>query len=317
MGILLEPMPECQSDEETMIMYKIIYFADTKHPLKREEDIYDAMVKMGHKVVMVDESDFDMKLVIKEANKADLFFFHTGGVTITDSFNFHLTMARLATLLQNIKCKKVFWFFNKVIGMHESYIENIAPIVSHGFLNDETWLRRNKYDNLHPMHLAWGRGEKPKGKYKKELDQDIVFMGSVYNARLPFMEDMKKVFGDKFKLYNDKYGQEFADMCESAKIIVSPAAPFEEFFWSDRVYRTMANGGFLLHPRLEGLKEEFEGKPVLDTYGSWEELADKITFWLKPENKDKRKSIAQEGAKFVSERFGYDERLKAIFNIIK
>lgn len=298
---------------------KITYFADFSkgNKLKREFDIKIALEKLGHKVLAIDETDFDVKKLIEEANKSDLFLFHHGGILHTNFLDFQLSLMRIETILKNIRCKKVFWFFDKVIGMGENLMEGIIPIVDYGFLNDETWIRRHKYTNIFPMHLAYGEGVIPSGKYKKEYEHDIVFLGNVYDTRIPFIESMKSDFGDKFKIYNDKFGRDFVDMCESSKIIVSPRSPFDDFYWSDRLYRTLIARGFIIHPKLEGLKTEFRGKNVFETYNSWDELSDKIKYWLQPELHDKMRDIAQKGRNFVYEKFSYSNRLREILEIIK
>jgi hypothetical protein len=220
-------------------------------------------------------------------------------------------------MLQNITCKKVFWFFDKAIGMGENMIETITPLVDYGFMNDDTFIRRHKFANLFPMHLAYGTGTVPAGIYNKEYDYDIVFIGSVYGLRDQFMVSMKEEFGNKFKIYNDKFGKDFRDICESAKIIVSPKFPFDDFYWSDRIYKTLSSRGFLIHPKLEGLKEEFRQKHCLETYNSWDELVDKIKFWLQPEQKEERKKIAQRGRTFVHERYSYENRIREILETIE
>ena len=248
-----------------------------------------------------------MKNLIEEGNKSDLFFFHRGGIVTTNLMDFQLSLMRLDTILKNLTCKKAFWFFDKVVGMGENFLESIIPSVDFGFLNDDTWIRRHKYANLYPMHLAFGKI--PTGKYRKEYDHDIVFMGSVYPSREPFMDSLKEVFGDGFRVYSDKFGQDFADICKSAKIVVSPGSPFDDFYWSDRVYLTLASGGFLIHPKLEGLKEEL-GNNVFETYNSWEELVDKIRYWLDPINNSKRQNIVKSGRKLILEKFAYINRVR-------
>lgn len=298
---------------------KITYFGDFKkdNPLTREKDIIKAFENLGHSVTRIDENNFDIQELIKTSNDSDLFFFNHGGVVATDTMNFSLTLQRLKIILKALKCKKVFWFFEPAMGMGENMLDEIIPLVDYGFLNDETYVRRHKYANIFPMHLAYGTGVVPMGNFKEEYAHDIVFIGNVYGMRDQFMVSMKQEFGDKFKIYNDKFGKDFRDVCESAKIIVSPRFPFEDFYWSDRVYKVLASRGFLIHPRLEGLKEEFRQKVCMETYNSWDELVDKIKFYLQPENDRTRKVVAQKGRTFVMERFSYDNRVREILEVIQ
>ncbi len=298
---------------------KIVYFANfsKNNILKREGDILKALKTLGNEVIPIEEDGFDVKKLIETANKSDLFLFHHGAVTVDSSIDFQLSLMRLDTILKNITCKKAFWFFEKSIGMGENFLGAITPLVDYGFLNDDTWIRRHRYANLYPMHLAFGEPPLLKGKYRKEYDCDVVFMGNIYLTRRPFMESMKEAFGDKFKIYNDKFGQDFADMCKSAKVIVSPKSPFEDFYWSDRIYQTLAAKGFLIHPKLEGLKEEFKDKICFETYSSWEELEDKVKYWIQENKEKERQEISTRGKKFVIERFSYGNRLKEMLEIIK
>jgi spore maturation protein CgeB len=128
---------------------------------------------------------------------------------------------------------------------------------------------------------------------------------------------MKEVFGDKFKIYNDKYGADFADICESTKIIVSPRPPADDFYWSDRIYKTIANRGFLIHPRLEGLKVEFREKKCFEDYNTFDELVDKIKYWLQPDKFQEKKKIAQHGRNFIENKFNYSNRLREIIDVVK
>jgi spore maturation protein CgeB len=55
----------------------------------------------------------------------------------------------------------------------------------------------------------------------------------------------------------------------------------------------------------------------METYNSWDELVDKIKFYLQPENDRTRKVVAQKGRTFVMERFSYDNRVREILEVIQ
>ena len=118
-------------------------------------------------------------------------------------------------------------------------------------------------------------------------------------------------------MFNGVWGNDFYDVCQTAKIIVAPQFPEDDFYWSDRIYRVLGAGGFLIHPRLYGLKQEnFENKKHYITYHTWNELVFHLEHFLKPEYDKERRKIAQQGKEFVLKHFTYNQRLKEIFKKI-
>jgi hypothetical protein len=58
----------------------ILYLAHLKDNKHREndEDILFALKKLGYKVLIEDDREFNMKSILKKAEQADLFLFHKG-----------------------------------------------------------------------------------------------------------------------------------------------------------------------------------------------------------------------------------------------
>jgi len=279
-----------------------------------EKDVRDELVKMGHKVTSIDDKEFDPKNVIELANKSDLFLFRTGGVDTTDISVFHLTLNRLQYTLQEIKTKKVFWFFDKVIGLGNNWMFNVEPLVDIGFLNDETFLRRHHTDKLYPLHLGVFSGNIYNGNYRKDLAFDVAFNGPIYGTRNVFIDVMRETFGNKFGVFNFKDDKQFADLCASAKIIISPRFPYDDWFWSERFYKTIGHGGFLVFPRLEGLKDEgFQDGINYVGYDVYGEMIEIIKWWLDPNNEKAKEGYAimkKQGREWVRKKYTYDNRLE-------
>jgi len=178
------------------------------------------------------------------------------------------------------------------------------------FVNDDTWLRRFESDKIFPLHL--GCSDKfEKGKFDPELECDIAFIGSLYGERLKMYEELKNRFGERFKLFDDQYGKNFYNLCKSAKVIVAPQFPFDDFFWSDRIYKVLSGGGVLVHPRTYGLEEEGfkEGYHYFTYYGE-PELFTTISMLLK--DNLIRKGLSKMGQEFVMDNFKYSDRIKEI-----
>lgn len=297
----------------------ITYFAHIKNENREnDEDILQALKKLGHKVYAIDDRDFDHQKVVDTANKSDLFLFHKGGVNEDTELEHELTLLNLQNMLKDIKCKKAFWYVDKVYKGREKWISSIFQFVDAGFLVDETFLRRRKYPNLYS--LKQGCPIKPlKGKKNPIYECDIAYIGGTYSeARKRFVSEMSKYYGDRFRVYNNVYGQDFADLCVSAKMIVSPDYPIDDFYWGDRIYRVMGCGGLMVHPNSHGLKEQgFINGYNFIGYTDWSDLTEYIDYFLSDKMKNKRKEIAKRGKELVVEKYNYGELCQQLLNKVQ
>lgn len=275
-----------------------------------EKIIKEALEKLGHNVFCFDERSVNAPDILQSAKnyKADLFLFHKG-------IRWGFSLQQLHELLLRLTCKKAFWYFDPINNFpdREQFMQLIIPNVDIGFLTNGTWIKQNNYKNL--RWLLQGTEVKKLGKKKKEYECDIAFAGSIYKGREVFFDNFKKKYGDKFKTFNNVFDRDFYDLCASAKIMISPRFPANDFFWSNRIYKTLGAGGFMLHPRCEGLKKEFTAGVHYEDYGDDEELFMKIDWYL--EHEADRKKIAKAGYEKCIKDFSYTERVKKLIEEIE
>jgi spore maturation protein CgeB len=83
---------------------------------------------------------------------------------------------------------------------------------------------------------------------------------------------------------------------------------------SDRVFKVLAAGGFLLTTDWEGREELFEDNKHLSIFSDKEDLQKKITYYLN--NEDKRYTIAKAGLTEISKynRDAWASRIVELFN---
>ncbi len=229
-------------------------FNENPYSVLLEERISGALSKLGHQVYEFDVMKGNADELIKQANKSDYFLFHNGGIETAEELGFFMGLNGFMAILSQIKCKKVMWFVDKVIAMGGVMVERTIPQVDYAFLNDETWIRRHKYPNAFGLHL--GTADRPLGKYNKDFECEIAYVGRVYGDRFEMMSVLKKRYGGKFRVFEDIWGKDFDDLCQTAKIIISPRFPMDDFCWNSQIYDVLGTGGFSIHPRLYGLKEE-------------------------------------------------------------
>ena len=291
---------------------KIVYWGNVKntpHPTV-DQEILKALKEVAE-VKLFDIKDLNVKKLVDEANQSDLFLFH-GQVPTSDETISLLIMEQIQLVLRSITCKKVLWFMEKVWLAKGGVVERLIPAVDYAFFSDETWVRRMK-ETIYSLHPA--SSIKPlKGKYRTELACDIAYVGTIYGVRGREYEFLKENYGDGVKFFENKFGQDLADLCKSAKIMVIPRFPFDDFFWSDRIYTYLSYGAFVVQQRTYGLKEEgFEdGKHYFD-YEKDEDFTALLNSVLAKGNEGMRKSIAKKGQEFVKG-ITYRERVKRIID---
>jgi len=287
-------------------MSKIIYFGNFENTTVRTIDSEIASSLKNHEVQCFDIKNFEMKDLIDACEKADLFLFHALVIADND-INYLLMVERLKMILMNIKCKKVMWYMDKVWSIKAQVVDALLPLVDMAYFVDETWVRRTKEKNikaLHPAHTEF------KGEFKPELACDIAYVGKIYGTRTEEFSYLKETFGERIKFFDNKYGQDLADLCASAKIMIIPRFPFDDFYWSERIYEYLNNGAFVICPRAHGLTEEgFEDRKHYMTYHNDSEIITVAMEML--ENEELRKQIAKEGQKFVKN-ITYKNRIKEI-----
>jgi hypothetical protein len=315
---------------------RIIYLGHIDNSPHRDsdEDIKYGLEKLGHEVIAFDDRKFKPEDILK-VKKPDLFIFHKGGVP-SGGMAFNMGMMRLVDLLDKLKCKKVFWYPDKVWGDRERWMELVVPFVDYGFMQDGTWARRHNYDNIITLRQGAPEFDTKKGKFREDLACNVAFAGTIYGPRIDFVLMLNKIYGEKFKVFTPDISNQYkpilkskgvnikdavwqrdlADLCASAKVIVSPRYPQDDFYWSARIYMTLVYGGLLIHPKLYGLEEEdglINYKHYVG-YKSGEELLEQIDFFL--ENRDVAKRIAEQGREYVLKNLTYSERLKKMLEII-
>lgn len=115
---------------------------------------------------------------------------------------------------------------------------------------------------------------------------------------------------------NEALNQLYAD----TKVVVGDSVCIgfnHTYYWSDRVCETLGRGGFLIHPYIKGMEEEFiDGEHlVYYEFGNFEQLKEKIDYYL--EHDDEREKIRRAGHEFVKNHATYNDRLKLMLEIIK
>jgi hypothetical protein len=124
--------------------------------------------------------------------------------------------------------------------------------------------------------------------------RDVTFTGSLYGERAKYHEAVG------FEVVSDAYGEDHARVVCESRINLN----FTQGGTSDRTYKVLAAGGFLLTQPWPGMEKDFKAGRHLDVFTSVDDLQEKIYFWLRHEGE--RIKMARAGHRAV-QKFTRDE----------
>lgn len=162
-----------------------------------------------------------------------------------------------------------------------------------------------------------------RGTYREELASEVAFVGSwqggyhpEHSHRHELVAWLKETYGDRCVFWpklgeHALRGKDLQDLYASVDVVVGDSCfTGTDHYWSDRIPETLGRGGYLVHPRVEGLSDFFEHGRDLYTWepGSWDELAMRIQNGL-DWGPDHRRQISDHGQSTVLAGHTYQDRI--------
>lgn len=188
---------------------------------------------------------------------------------------------------------------------------------------DEIRIHGNKAE-----YLQIGYEEDQFDKYKNVgefYSPDIVFLGSNYGDKFPLSKyrvEMVNLLSEKYKENFGVYGGNWNTMnyhdypdkelmlYQNCKIAIGLSHFQLPMYSSDRMFRAMASGAFYLTHYYPGIEKEFIQGIHLDWWNNFDELIEKIDFYLV--NDEIRKLISYQGYKLVTGQYKWSDRIKKL-----
>lgn len=205
--------------------------------------------------------------------------------------------------------------------------------------------------NHHWLQPGVYKAECEYGTYRPELAHDVVFVGGgieYMHPEWPYRRQLVQWLMDNYSgqtvVWTEKttppidhtvarfgkYGnpqrvmrnQDLNDLYASAKVAIGDSVCIDfnhERYWSDRLYETLGRGGFLIHPAIVGLEDEFtlsgpDQNLVTYEYENFDQLHELIDYYL--EHDDEREIIRRAGHEFVKEHATYHNRLRHMLSVV-
>ncbi len=181
--------------------------------------------------------------------------------------------------------------------------------------------KKNLNNNINSILASWGCPDHWVGKKKnKKYKYDVTFIGNPYMGRRNIVKKLKE---DGIKINCFGYGwnsiikdEQISQIIQTSKINLnfSKSKGFKKQTKA-RIFEITGAKGFCLTEQSNELKKYFKIKKQIDVFDSYNELKNKIIYYL--ENSKKRERIAKAGYIQCKKNFVYTEVIKKIFKKVK
>lgn len=318
---------------------KIAYVGNFSQPHCTEVHIASTLESLGHEVVRIQET------VSREDD------FWTNKVIGSDLFLFTRTWGKMVTLDDLSRLKQhgiptASYHLDLYVGLKRESGLDSDPFwrTDYVFTPDGSEMAAEVFKRMNINHFYIKPGVFEKECYitpisAQQFRRDVVFVGggeaSDMGQRLQYGHREEWPYrGQLIKFLRDTYGTRFQkfgwpqptirndplnQLYSSTKVVVgdSLCLNFDHpYYWSDRVYETMGRGGFIIHPYIKGMEEEFTDKEniVFYNYNDWDQLKALIDYYLVHD--EERERIRRAGHEFVKKNATYTNRLQQAIGII-
>lgn len=201
------------------------------------------------------------------------------------------------------KHKSCYWYMDPITSLRDDYLQKAkhCTFAVTAIPNTlESFLNVNKNSFL--VYEGFDHTIDKPCEIEKQLD--VSFIGSLHSERASLLSNLEPSVANVNGAYGAKHAQAVCASRINLNVSTSGAA-------SDRVFKVMAAGGFLMSTDWEGREDMFVDKEHLVIYHDKSDLQEKITYYLK--NTDEANAIALSGLAEV-QKYNRDEWAK---NIVK
>lgn len=251
-----------------------------------------------------------------------------------------LTFYEVEKLKRNINSEIALWFPDGVINFGRAYFMTAG--YDYLFFKDEYIVKNMKsyygFNNVYYLPEAFNPEIHKPVQFNKDdegrFQCDISMVGNLHSHRIPILEKLVcekkyniKIYGGKSPFYipvsekiDSSYTKQFAGNETKAKAMVYSKIALNTLHMGEvesanvRVFEIAGIGAFQLTAYRKGLEELFVIGKEIETYSSYEELIEKIDFYLK--NDKKRIEIAKNGYRRAITDHTYEVRLKKLIDIV-
>lgn len=309
---------------------KIVFVGNFRVPFTTENDLAWSYEKLGHKVIKMQEDHVSAEQVYAQARMADmLHYVHTHGWETRGEYG----MAEVLRKLDRRGIPTVSTHLDTWYGLRRSGDVANHPFwqTKHVFTADggaHEWIRSQGI-NHHYLKAGVVERDCYIGDKNPKYEHDVIFVGSKqYHPEWPYRPQLinwlERTYGSRFAHYGGDgrgvvRGKQLNDLYASAKVVIGDTLCLNfdrQEYWSDRIYETTGRGGFIIHPFIEGLQNDFDidKEIIVYRYGDFDELRAKIDYYLS--DNDQREAIRMAGHERTKRDHTYTNRVQQVIETV-
>ena len=308
---------------------RLVLLGNFSTPHSTEQHHRQALEDLGHDVVCLQEGKATAGQVVSQARGSSfLVWVHTHGFK---------TPGGIVPALRELKrhgTPTIAYHLDLWMGLdREKDLTEGHPYlsdVSHFFTVDSRmadWL--NSHTGVRGHYLTAAVAHRECYAWDGERDIPVAFVGSHhYHAAWPYRNELiarlADRYGDDFHLIPGRgpavRGADLNRLYSRTQVVVGdtlcPGFDYPDY-WSDRAYETLGRGGFLIHPRITGMKDQFVDGVHLRyyDYNDWDSLFGLVDYYLA--NPEHREEIRATGHAEVHAYHTYIHRWKTILETLR
>lgn len=300
-------------------MKNIIYFGDFRRPYDTELYIARALKELGYNVICKQEDMMlisDVETLMKDIRSVNpILVLFSKGKPLGKSWEFIEQMKKEGI---HTACWLFDLYFDLPIDRGRPLREKIAPFNCETIFSTDGGHDKEFAElGIKKITLRQGIYEPEAILYDRKKVNDIIFVGNdVFKTRVKMLKTLENHYDSKFKRFGHTPGTivrnlPLNELYASTKVVVGDSQPSPKY-WSNRLYETLGRGGFLLHPKVEGIEEEFIDGVHLVLYDrdNMGDLISKIDYYLAHD--EEREKIRKAGFELVKSKYTYKDRCKEL-----
>lgn len=302
---------------------RVLYIGNFGPSFSTENHVGESLRELGVEVVKAQESDLTLEQLDGMARDVDLLLYtRTWGLRGGDALRW-ITQLPIPT---------VSYHLDLYAGLSRGRDLRLDPFwrTQHVFTPDggsEAFFRAQGVRHHYLKPGVYG-AECYLAKADPEFAADVCFVGSYdYHPEWPYRRRLVDFLSDTYGRRFVKHGapescvrgDALNRLYASAKVVVgdSLCVGFDHpHYWSDRIYETLGRGGFMIHPYIFGLEEEFRDREhvVFYPFGDFAALRRLIDYYVKHD--DEREAIRRAGHARVKEGSTYVHRMRQMLGVL-
>jgi len=208
--------------------------------------------------------------------------------------------------------KTVCWVFDLYFGYVREYQIPIKSFFKADYVFTTDGGHQKEFEKHGINHQLVRQGIRTEECFIQPGDpRGVVFVGTdsgVNNYRVEMIGSVKQYIKDLRWIGrgNDQEmrGTDLNELYGNTKIVLGDSF-YSPHYWSNRVVETLGRGGFLIHPEVEGLKEEY---PHIVTYrrGDWNHLKNLVVYYMN--NEAERLELVRKNHEWVKNNYTIEKK---------